>query len=151
MRTATIYNFLIEANIIAGIAILLMIPVRKFFRKFLGNRAICFAWLLVAIRLLCPLSLPNPLINEIVTPYNDQPEAVRPIAAQFRVRISDALSDATVGTAMNLVERKGITFMEAIQSPEYQAAYRLSGDMDNGRLAKRVMLGYGLGMLAVAG
>ena len=151
MRTATIYNFLIEANIIAGIAILLMIPVRKFFRKSLGNRAICFAWLLVAIRLLCPLSLPNPLINEIVTPYNDQPEAVRPIAAQFRVRISDALSDATVGTALNLVERKGITFMEAIQSPEYQAAYRLSGDMDNGRLAKRVMLGYGLGMLAVAG
>ena len=43
MRTATIYNFLIEANIIAGIAILLMIPVRKYLRKFLGNRAICFA------------------------------------------------------------------------------------------------------------
>ncbi len=33
MRTALIYNFLIEATIIAGIAVLLMIPVRKFFRK----------------------------------------------------------------------------------------------------------------------
>ena len=43
MRSAVIYNFLIEANIIAGIAILLMIPVRKFLRKSLGNRAICFA------------------------------------------------------------------------------------------------------------
>ena len=36
MRSAYIYNFLIEANIMAGIAILLMIPLRKFFRKATG-------------------------------------------------------------------------------------------------------------------
>ena len=32
MRTATVYNFLIEANIMASLAILLMIPIRKFLR-----------------------------------------------------------------------------------------------------------------------
>ena len=57
MRSAYIYNFLIEANIMACIAILLMIPLRKFFRKQLGNNALCFGWLLTAIRLLCPISL----------------------------------------------------------------------------------------------
>ena len=61
MRSAYIYNFLIEANIMTCIAILLMIPLRKFFRKQLGNNALCFGWLLTAIRLLCPLSLKNPL------------------------------------------------------------------------------------------
>ncbi|MBR5977760.1 MAG: hypothetical protein IK033_02025, partial [Verrucomicrobia bacterium] len=65
MRSALIYNFLIEANIMASIAILLMIPLRKLLRKQTGNTAICFGWLLAAIRLLCPLTLPNPLINEI--------------------------------------------------------------------------------------
>lgn len=52
MRTATVYNFLLEANIMASIAIVLMVFVRKFFRKQLGNRSIRYAWLLVAARLL---------------------------------------------------------------------------------------------------
>ena len=60
MRTATVYNFLIEANIMASLAILLMIPIRKFLRPRLGSRALCFAWLLVAVRLLCPVALPIP-------------------------------------------------------------------------------------------
>ena len=33
MRSAYLYNFLIEANIMAVIAILLMIPLRRFFRR----------------------------------------------------------------------------------------------------------------------
>ena len=68
MRTATVYNFLIEANIMASLAILLMIPIRKFLRPRLGSRALCFAWLLVAVRLLCPVALPNPWISEIKSP-----------------------------------------------------------------------------------
>ena len=82
MRSAFVYNFLIEANIMASIAIILMIPLRKFFRKQLGNSAICFGWLLVAIRLLCPLSLVNPLIHEIRSPFAAD-VAIRPIAAHF--------------------------------------------------------------------
>ena len=51
MRTAVLYNFLLEATIIASIAILLMIPIRKFLRKYLGSGVLCFAWLLVAVGL----------------------------------------------------------------------------------------------------
>ena len=92
MRTALIYNFLIEANIMASIAILLMIPLRKLFRKQLGNSAICFGWLLVAIRLLCPLSLPNPFIREIRPAFLSD-ETIRPIAGQIKVRLVDAIGD----------------------------------------------------------
>ena len=92
MRSALIYNFLIEANIMASIAILLMIPLRKLFRKQLGNSAICFGWLLVAIRLLCPLSLPNPFIREIRPAFLSD-ETIRPIAGQIKVRLIDAIGD----------------------------------------------------------
>ena len=92
MRSALIYNFLIEANILASIAILLMIPLRKLFRKQIGNSAICFGWLLVALRLLIPLTLPNPLIHEIRPAYvNDA--IIRPIAGQVKVRVVDAIGD----------------------------------------------------------
>ncbi len=151
MRSAVIYNFLIEANIIAGIAILLMIPVRKFFRKSLGNRVLCFAWLLVAVRLLCPLSLPNPLINEIVTPYNDQPEAVRPIAGQVRVRVHDALSDMSWQIIQTTEEQEGLTFNEAREKPAYQALVRLSNGIGNGFTARLGMAVYAAGAFAVAG
>jgi len=71
MRSAVIFNFLIEANIMASIAILLMTPLRKLLRKQIGNTAICFGWLLIALRLLCPLTLPNPFIHEIRPAYLD--------------------------------------------------------------------------------
>ena len=94
MRTAMIYNFLIEANIMACIAIVLMTALRKFLRRQMGNSAICFGWLLVAARLLLPISLPNPLIAFIRSPYA-QDTAIRPIAGQVKVRLQDALSNLT--------------------------------------------------------
>ena len=92
MRSATIFNFLIEANIMASIAILLMIPLRKLLRKQMGNSVICFGWLLIALRLLIPLTLPNPLIHEIRPAYLDD-TAIRPIAGQIKVRVVDAIGD----------------------------------------------------------
>ena len=92
MRSATIFNFLIEANIMASIAILLMIPLRKLLRKQMGNTAICFGWLLIALRLLIPLTLPNPLIHEIRPAYLDD-TAIRPIAGQIKIRLVDAIGD----------------------------------------------------------
>ena len=92
MRSALVYNFLIEANIMASIAILLMIPLRKWLRKPLGNTAICFGWLLTAIRLLCPLSLPNPFIHDIRPAYLSD-TVIRPIAGQIKVRLVDAIGD----------------------------------------------------------
>ena len=95
MRSATIFNFLIEANIMASIAILLMIPLRKLLRKQMGNSVICFGWLLFALRLLIPLTLPNPLIHEIRPAYLDD-TAIRPIAGQIKVRVVDAIGDNLV-------------------------------------------------------
>ena len=92
MRTALIYNFLIEANIMASIAIVLMMVLRKTLRRQVGNTAICFGWLLVAARLLLPLTLPNPFIAFIRSPMA-QDAAIRPIAGQVKVRVQDALSD----------------------------------------------------------
>ena len=91
MRTAVVYNFLLEANLMASIAILLMLPIRRFLRGRLGSRAIYFAWLLVAVRLLCPLTLPNPAINGIRSPFA-MDSAIRPIAGQLMVRFQDILS-----------------------------------------------------------
>ncbi len=90
MRTAILYNFLLEANLMATIAIILMMILRKTLRKTLGNSALSFGWLLIAIRLLVPLSLPNPFIHLIRTPYAPD-EAIRPIAGQIKVRLSDVL------------------------------------------------------------
>ena len=118
MRSAFVYNFLIEANIMACIAIILMIPLRKLFRKQLGNSAICFGWLLVAVRLLCPLSIVNPLIHTIRSPFAAD-TAIRPIAGQIKVRVSDAVGDLS-----NL-------FWRANNQPAYEVTNRLQVDMEN--------------------
>ncbi|MEG0742190.1 MAG: M56 family metallopeptidase [Clostridia bacterium] len=94
MRAATIFEFLIEANLMASIAIVLLLPIRRFLRGRLSNGAIYFAWLLVALRLLLPLSLPNPAINEIVPAHNTT-SGVRPITAQVRTRALDAVFEAS--------------------------------------------------------
>ena len=118
MRSAFVYYFLIEANIMASIAIILMIPLRKFFRKQLGNSAICFGWLLVAIRLLCPLSLVNPLIHEIRSPFAAD-VAIRPIAGQIKVRVSDAL------------EGLSRVFWRADNQSAYEVTNRLQDGIEN--------------------
>ena len=156
MRTATVFNFLIEANLIAGIAILLMLPVRKFFRKRLGNRALCFAWLLVAIRLLCPLALPNPLISEIQTPYNYDPFAIRPIAGQVIVRLDDAVNDLASSMIRSLPKDSGQTSVQQrvnAQSPLFRAVFHqltlFDSGIYNGQTARRAMLLYLSGAGAV--
>ena len=92
MRTATIYNFLLEANLMASAAILLMLLIRKTLRKPLGSGAIRFGWLLAAVRLLCPLTLPNPFIGEIRSGYVSD-LAIRPIASQVQRRVEDGLGE----------------------------------------------------------
>ena len=48
MRTAVLYNFLIEATVMADIAILLMMVLRQAWRRQVGNHALGFGWLLIA-------------------------------------------------------------------------------------------------------
>lgn len=91
MRAAIIFNFLIEANIMASIAVVMMAVIRRVARRKLGNSALCFGWLLIAVRLLCPISFPNPFIHEIHSPFSNDP-VIRPIAGQVKIRTVDAIS-----------------------------------------------------------
>ncbi len=91
MRTALLFNFLIESTIMACIAILLMMILRRTLRKPLGNKAICLGWLLIVVRLLLPISFVNPWIGSIRSPFASD-AAIRPIAGQIVVRTRDTLS-----------------------------------------------------------
>ena len=137
MRSAFIYNFLIEANIMASIAILLMIPLRKFLRKQLGNSMLCFGWLLTAIRLLCPLSLANPVIHTIRSDFVWD-AAIRPIAGQVKVRVSDAVGDLSA------------VFWRADNQPAAEAAGRLRDSLDNATASITLAKIWLLGVLLVA-
>ena len=136
MRTALIYNFLIEANIMASIAIVLMMLLRKFLRRQLGNAALCFGWLLVAVRLLLPLSLPNPLINAIRSPFA-MDQAIRPIPGQVKVRLTDAISDV------------GYQLWNGNHIAAGNRAISLAWDMESARLPITLAKVYIAGVLAV--
>jgi|GEM_PF-2820966 len=132
MRTATIYNFLLEANLMASIAILLMIVIRKFLRKPLGNRLVYLLWLLIAIRLLCPLALSNPWMNEF-RPHYLRDQGIRPIAGQVKVRLGDAfdaVADSTFDTPDSIV---------------FKSARNLDDGMFYGTLSRQVMWIYLIG------
>ena len=138
MRTAVMYNFLLEATLMASIAILLMIPIRAFMRKKLGSRVLGFGWLLVAIRLLCPLTLPNPLIHEIRSDFAPD-AAIRPIAGQLKVRLSDLISDTAIWVNSTLGRRSDL----AVGMDELvESAY-------NGMLSINLMKIYLIGALLV--
>ncbi len=141
MRTATLFNFLVEANLIAGIAILLLVLVRRFLRKQLGNSVLYFVWLLVAIRLLCPLALPNPAINSIRPGYL-QDQAIRPIAGQVKVRFSDASrSFSQMVDGLRGGARQGDPLVRELQA--------FADSADNGTFSHRLMLVYFCGAGAV--
>ncbi len=141
MRKALLFNFLLEATIIASIAILLMLLVRKLFRKQLGNRVIAFAWLLVAIRLLCPLTLPNPAINEIRSPFAND-EGIRPIAGQIQVRTKDFFNE---------MDRLRYRYDWSKDHPLAQGIRTLEDAAYDGAMAKWLMILYVAGAIAVAG
>lgn len=88
MRTATIYNFLVEATLIGSVMTLLVLLLRPLLRKGVGSRLVCLAWLLVALRLLVPLALPNPAMNAL-KPMLSQDAGIRPMADQVRTRVED--------------------------------------------------------------
>ena len=116
MRTATVFNFLLEANLMASAAILLMILFRKFLRKPQGNKMIYFLWIFIAIRLLCPLAIANPLINEIRPGYLSD-EAIRPIAGQIKIRLTDAADDLQMlsrGNADSIVYQGAKNFVDGM-------------------------------------
>lgn len=88
MRSMTVFNYLLEATLMGSILILLVTAVRLLLRDRLGSRAIYAAWLLVALRLLLPITLPNPAMDELRPGFSVDVEA-RPVADQVRQRVID--------------------------------------------------------------
>lgn len=89
IRTMAVFNYLLEAALFGGLMILLLLLVRRLLRGKLGSGVIYAAWLLVAVRLLLPIALPNPVMNDLRPTYSQDAEA-RPVADQIRVRFQDA-------------------------------------------------------------
>ena len=135
MRTALVYNFLIESTIIASIGIVLMMLARRLLRKPLGSRALLLGWALVAVRLLCPLVLPNPLINRIRSPFAAD-AAIRPIAGQVKVRLQDLFHDVKW-----FLNRRNLPFAGVF--------HHLREGMYSGMLARRVFILWLIGLVGV--
>jgi len=89
MRSMTVFNYLLEATLLGSVLILLLVTVRALLRDRLGSRVIYVGWLLAALRLLTPLSLPNPVMDEF-RPGLSTDVGARPVADQVRQRIIDA-------------------------------------------------------------
>lgn len=89
MRSMTVFNYLLEATLVGSVLILLTVAVRGLLRHRLGSRAIYCCWLVVALRLLLPISLPNPLMDSL-RPDLSVDMGARPLADQVRQRVIDA-------------------------------------------------------------
>lgn len=133
MRSATVFNFLIEATLMGSVMILLMLVVRKFLRPQLGSRLIRFAWVLVAVRLLVPLALPNPMMNDIRPTLSDN-VGVRPIADQVRVRSMDAMHDVAWALGSSVRAGEGSSVGNAIS--------RFTSETSYGHTGRWVLLAY---------
>ena len=88
MRSMTVFNYLLEAALFGSVLILLVTAVRSLLRRRLGSRAIYAAWLLPAVRLLLPISIPNPGMDALRPGYSVD-VAARPVADQIRRRLID--------------------------------------------------------------
>lgn len=125
----------LESSVIASIAIILMIPIRRLFRKQLGNQVISFAWALVAIRLLCPLFLPNLLIRPIRSLLGANPVKYM-FAGQSRASVSAAVEG----------------FHDLFRKPNDQAAGKAAaGDIQFANASSTLLWIWLIGVLLILG
>jgi len=88
MRSMTVFNYLLEATLFGSVLIFLAIAVRALLRHRLGSRAVYGMWLIVAARLLLPISFPNPFMDALRPGFSTD-VAARPVADQVRQRLID--------------------------------------------------------------
>ncbi len=142
-RSITYFNFLLEATLAGSILILVMLVLRRVFRRQIGSRLVYLTWALVAIRLLLPVAIPNPLMDELRPAYSTDAQA-RPVADQIRVRYSDALSDLSYRLSPGSVENAS-----QLQQGLATLTHELATYTAYGWLGKGYLLCYGLGSLIV--
>ena len=144
-RSMTFFNFLLEATLAGSVLIVVMMVFRLVFRGRIGSRLVYLAWALVAVRLLLPVAIPNPLMNEFRPAYSADAGA-RPVADQVRVRYQDAMADVSNLLSVS-AERNG--------SPLAQTLSDFTRELDAytsyGWLGKGYLLCYAAGALITAG
>lgn len=139
MRTATVFNFLVESTLIGSLLILTAMVVRAPARRKLGSRPLLILWALVALRLLLPIALPNPAMNWL-KPMLSSDAGVRPIADQVRVRVGDAAQNLywkTMGS-------------DTDKSILHSLLWRIVYATRNGRLSRLALSMYLGGVILVA-
>lgn len=88
MRSMTVFNYLLEATLFGSVLIFLVFAVRLLLRHRLGSRAVYAMWLIVAARLMLPISIPNPFMDAFRPGFSTD-VAARPVADQVRQRLID--------------------------------------------------------------
>lgn len=139
MRTATIYNYLVEAALIGSVLILLGLVLRPLCRRLVGSRVLCLAWLLIVLRLLVPLALPNPAMNAL-KPTLSQDPGIRPMADQVRTRVEDTARSLYWKTLDHADPDTTITAL----------MMRIMYAAGNGRLSRQLMAIYTIGVFLSA-
>ncbi len=122
-----------------SLLIMLLLLARATLGKRVRRRVVYAAWLLVVLRLLLPLSLPNPLMNEL-RPRLSANYAARPIADQIRVRTIDAAYDASVALAGDDVTKLDGSWL-----------YQLGMSLQKGMLGNLLLVVYCGGAAATMG
>ena len=143
-RSMTVFNFLLEATLAGSVLILVMMVLRLVFRKRIGSRMVYIAWALVAIRLLVPVALPNPLMNDLRPTYSTDAQA-RPVADQIRIRYQDAMADVAYQLSQSAAET-GSVFQDSLST----VASELEAYTSYGWLGKAYLLCYTAGALITA-
>lgn len=134
MRSMMVFNFLLEATLMGSVLILLVVAVRALLRDRLGSRAIYAAWLLVALRLLLPITLPNPAMDELRPGFSVDAEA-RPVADQVRQRVID-----TGDSVSTLLGRGSDSVLR-----------RFTARTREGEMGRWALLGWGTAAIGVGG
>ena len=124
MRSMTLFNFLLESTLIGGALVLVMMALRALLRSRVSNRVLYALWLVVALRLLLPISLPNPLMNDLRPTLSVDSEA-RPVADQIRTRFLDTVDSLSSGDGAGAA-----------------ALSHLGSETRNGRMGKWLLVGY---------
>ena len=138
-RSMTYFNFLLEATLAGSVLILVVLVLRRVFRKQIGSRLVYLAWALVAVRLLLPVAIPNPLMDELRPTYSTDAGA-RPVADQIRVRYHDAMSELSYRLS-DAADESGSQFQKGLSQLTHEVATYSS----YGWLGKAYLLLYVIG------
>lgn len=136
MRAFTVFQWLFEASIGALVLVCLILPVRQLLRGKLGSKLIYALWLLVILRLLIPLRVPNPLLSVYPEYSENVIERVENVTRNVARDIADTVAYAALEQPYERITPLHMAAYEAMQ-PNYSGYVWLGG--------------YLLGVLAVGG